>query len=111
MSALPTTSVGGQVAEHAVVMSTTSFGAGVDVATVVVSDWAVGVDEDVEVVGTVVKEVAAAVVHATAAMLGLAATPKGEKTAPVSCVQLSIEQRGYENTHDIILSEVISAGL
>jgi hypothetical protein len=40
MSALPELSVGGQVAEHAVVMNTTSFGAGVDVATVVVSDCA-----------------------------------------------------------------------
>jgi hypothetical protein len=60
---------------------------------------AVGVDEEVGVVGTVVKEVTAAVVHATAAMLGLAATPMGEKTAPVSYVQLSIEQRGYENLY------------
>jgi hypothetical protein len=32
------------------------------------------------------KEVMAAVVHATAATLGLAATPMGEKTAPVSCI-------------------------
>lgn len=32
------------------------------------------------------KEVIAAVVHATAATLGLAATPMGEKTAPVSCI-------------------------
>jgi hypothetical protein len=42
------------------------------------------------------KEVAAEVVHATAAKLGLAATPMGEKTAPVSCLQMSIEQRRYE---------------